>query len=69
MTGTNSIYYTGGNVGIGTATPQTKLDVNGEQIKLGANSYPNNPHMILDLGDGRPKIEGIDGIGGLIFRL
>jgi len=32
MTGTNKIYYTGENVGIGTDDPQAKLDVDGSVI-------------------------------------
>ncbi len=53
-TGTANIYYTGGNVGIGTPSPIYRLDVAGDS-NIGGNVYGNNFYIrndcILQSGD------------------
>ncbi|NBR65626.1 MAG: hypothetical protein EBT65_06790, partial [Actinobacteria bacterium] len=46
-TGTGNIYYTGGNVGIGTSTPQYKLDISGS-ANISANVIVGNSIVFSD---------------------
>jgi len=78
--GTNPVYFNAGNVGIGTASPGMKLDVQGGAgIRIGANTYDanllfgNNPASwmsgirVYDNGDAEMRIWHMANQGQIIL--